>query len=88
MTYESEYCISLTQDHIDRGTRLDSGRCAVALAVADTIGTGVRVGAIIRIGCGEHVYNYSEFVEKFIHDFDFGLPVDPIVFTIMEVNYA
>jgi hypothetical protein len=88
--------ISVTQDDIDSGERMDPARCPVALAVTRILKDGYRAGVgLCTVGILDNrhdqvdISTLSQAVSDFISDFDAGVPVEPFTFTIeISEEYA
>ena len=81
--------ISVTADHIDRGTQCCTTRCPVALAIRDTLhplSVDVQDDLIhFGVSGGKYVFVHTpEEAGYFVDEFDDGLPVQPFTF-ILEV---
>jgi hypothetical protein len=89
----TEVTVAVTQDHISRGTPSDCGRCPVALALLDAMpgaylaevcwaGPDARAWATVWLPRGTLTGWLGEAAGPFIHDYDFGDPVEPFTFTM------
>lgn len=76
--------INVTLDSIERGHRVDCGRCPVAFALREVFGDGVSVGWDL-ININGSVIETPKVVRDFIHRFDLGHEVAPFSF-ILELD--
>lgn len=73
--------IKVTQNHIDRGKPADSKCCPIALAVKETIGLPIEVGAYDFTICGE-VFELPSLAYRFVRGFDRAWEVEPFEFNL------
>jgi hypothetical protein len=77
----SIYRVEVTQEHIDRGEKMNCHDCPIALAVSAALGQEVTVGAeIVHLGKGLAYLPRS--VSDWIVEFDLGGRVAPFVFDL------
>jgi hypothetical protein len=80
--------VKVTQEHIDKGKRIDCYHCPVALALLDVFKVKtVNVGAFdLRIGLFPDNLIFTvptpSLVERFIYRFDEGRSVEPFEFEL------
>ena len=82
--------IEVTQEDIEKGIRMSSLSCPIALALRRTTGRDLRVGHL-HIRDGENFSNgviaHSTWsMQKFIDHFDSGEPVKPFRFRFTEIK--
>lgn len=82
--------INVSQEHIDKGKRINSVLCPVALAIVDTIkdeyvfvSAGYN-GVVIFKGNIEEckTYNIPSYVKDYMLEFDHGHKIKPFSFTL------
>lgn len=78
------YKVSVTQEHIRKGSRHDCSSCPIALALKDMFpGRHVFVD-IISMRVGRHnSYGHCDLTHEFMKDFDNGKPVEPFDFLMV-----
>ncbi len=78
--------IFVTQNDINKGTRMHAGKCAVALTLSRLFDTdNVDVSTSGGIRAAGKSYSTTPELRNFIRAFDAGKPVRPALFEIEEV---
>lgn len=81
-----KYQVQVTQKHIEKGARNNSGKCPIALALRSIGATRVGVGGALcrfRIEGAKHeLVRLPKKARDFVENFDDGNPVRPFRFTI------
>lgn len=82
--------VQVKQEHIDRGVRRYLSNCALALAFYDAVEKDAVVVVLGRKWISvthderSREYLHTPESEKFVYDFDHGVPVHPATFTFTE----
>lgn len=83
----SERTIRVTQDHIDRGLKMDACQCPTALALIEATGN-TNPGAVVvshnAFWLGAQKFITPPAVAEFIRKFDHNMTVEPFEFEIPE----
>ena len=77
--------ITVEQEHIDKGEKMNSSRCAVALAIEAATGVTPEVDyAEVTMQYEDHAVrcHLPEAASLFVDEFDKGLPVEPFSFDL------
>ncbi len=75
--------INVTAKHIVEGERRQACRCPVALAIGDQWDSHIQPVVLNSTIClGEHFTPMPPEVDRFVRDFDVGLPVEPFAFAL------
>lgn len=74
--------VTVTQEHIDRGTRLLSTGCPVARAIAALGFTNVTVGGLTAYAGPAQRWALPKTARQFIEKFDGRKPVSPFTFVM------
>ena len=74
--------ISVTQDHINRGTKQDCSSCPVALAVQETCNSPTLWAGYQNIQLPNRCTITPPEVKDFMTRFDKNLPVSPFTFEV------
>ncbi len=85
------HTINTSQRHIDHGLKKDCGKCPLALAIEETIGSPCQVGTesvgIHRPGWPYMIGDLPEEAKNFVYRFDNDMMVGPISFPIVLLGF-